>query len=123
MVAAVIAAGFPGIFTVCAVVSPSDAGASCVREEVLTVGAKVYMFHSGTHDVQSAIRIGDVLTVYHDYPPDPLAATKQTGMVKVISTIGNYYFLGHVIEGVVQPGSLAMKGTTACIITFQPKQK
>lgn len=95
----------------------------CVREEVLTVGAKVYMFHSGTHDVQSAIRIGDVLTVYHDYPPDPLAATKQTGVVKVISTIGNYYFLGHVIEGVVQPGSLAMKGTTACIITFQPKQK
>lgn len=94
------------------------------REEgVMTVGAKVFMFHSGTHDVQTAIKIGDILTVYHDYPPDLGAATRQTGKVKVIGTIGNYYFKGDVIEGVVQPGSLALKGTTACIITVGLKQK
>lgn len=93
------------------------------EEEVMTVGAKVYLFHSGTQDVHATINIGDVLTVYHEYPPDLWTATKQTGKVKVISTIGNYYFEGYVIEGGVQPGSLALKGTTACIITTRLKQK
>jgi hypothetical protein len=93
------------------------------EEEVLTAGAIVHMFHSGTPDVRTAIKINDVLTVYRDYPPDLGVVTKQTGKVKVINTLGDYYFAGEVIEGFVQPGSLALKGTVACIITTHLKQK
>jgi hypothetical protein len=91
--------------------------------EVIQVGGMVHLFHSGTKDVTASIRIGDVLTVYHEYPPDIWTVTKQTGKVKVISTIGDYYFEGKVVEGYVQPGSLAMKGGVACIITTRLKPK
>jgi hypothetical protein len=93
------------------------------EEDVMTTGAKVHMFHSGTPDVRNSIKIGDVLVVYHEYPPDLWTATKQTGKVKVITSIGDYYFEGYVIEGFVQPGSLAFKGTVACIITTRLQQK
>jgi hypothetical protein len=93
------------------------------EEDVMAVGAKVDMFHSGTQDVRNAIKIGDVLVVYKEYPPDRGAFSKQTGKVKVLGTIGDYYFEGYVIEGFVQPGSLALKGTTACIIVTRLKQK
>ncbi|MBU5613810.1 hypothetical protein [Geomonas azotofigens] len=93
------------------------------EDEVMSAGAKVHMFHSGTHDVHNAIKVGDILTVYHEYPPDLWTVGKQTGKVKVIGTIGDYYFEGHVIEGFAKPGSLAVKGSTACIITTRLKQK
>jgi len=91
--------------------------------DVLTAGDKVHMFHSGTQDVRNTIKIGDVLTVFHEYPPDLWTVTKQTGKVKVIGTIGDYYFEGEVVEGFVQPGSLALKGSVACIITTRLKAK
>jgi hypothetical protein len=91
--------------------------------EVMTAGARVHMFHSGTPDVSAAIQIGDVLTVYHEYPPDLWNAAKQTGKVKVMGIMGPYYFEGKVIQGYVQPGSLAMKGDVACIITNLLKPK
>ncbi|WP_224981970.1 hypothetical protein [Geomonas agri] len=93
------------------------------EDDVMTTGTKVHMFHSGTQDVRNASKTGDILTIYREYPPDLGVVTKQTGKIKVIGTIGDYYFEGHVIEGFAQPGSLAMKGTTACIITTRLKQK
>jgi hypothetical protein len=92
-------------------------------QEVMTVGTKVHMFHSGTKDVKSAIKVNDVLTVYSEYPPVIPDASKETGKVKVIATLGDYYFEAEVIEGSVQPGYLALKGTVACLITTRLKQK
>jgi len=92
-------------------------------EEYLKVGAKVHMFHSGTEDVRNAIKINDVLTVYRQYPPDISGISKESGKVRVVATLGDYYFEGEVIEGYVVPGYLALKGTVACLITtrFKPK--
>ncbi|MCM0084242.1 hypothetical protein L4X63_21905 [Geomonas sp. Red32] len=93
------------------------------EEDVMTRGFKVHMFHSGTPDVTSAVKINDVLVVYREYPPDLWTVSKQTGKVKVISILGPYYFEGEVVEGFVQPGSLALKGNVACIITTRLKEK
>lgn len=93
------------------------------EKDVMTSGVKVHMFHSGTPDVMNAIKINDILTVYHEYPPDLWTVSKQTGKVKVLSTLGPYYFEGEVVEGFVQPGSLALKGNVACIITTRLKEK
>ena len=92
-------------------------------QEYMKAGAKVHLFHSGTQDVRSAIKVGDVLNVYREYPPDISGLATASGKVKVIGTLGDYYFEGEVIEGYVEPGYLALKGTTACLITtrFKPK--
>jgi hypothetical protein len=92
-------------------------------EEVMKVGSKLHMFHSGTQDVKSAIVVHDVLTVYREYPPDISGATKETGKVRVTATLGDYYFEAEVIEGYVQPGSIALKGTVACLITTRLKAR
>jgi hypothetical protein len=88
-------------------------------EEVMKVGAKLHLFHSGSDD----IKINDVLTVYREYPPDISGINKESGKVRIIGALGDYYFEGEVIEGYVLPGYLAVKGKVACIITtrFKPK--
>lgn len=91
--------------------------------EVMKAGAKIHMFHSGTEDVKSAIKLNDVLTMYREYPPDISGISKISGKVKVIGTLGDYYFEGEVIEGYVVPGYLAIKGTIACLITTRFKLK
>ncbi len=92
-------------------------------QEVMKVGARVYLFHSGTEDVKAAIKIDDVLTVYREYPPDVSGITKEAGKVRVVATLGDYYFEGKVIEGYAEPGYLAVKGTVACLITTRLKPK
>jgi len=93
------------------------------EEDVMRVGAKLHMFHSGTNDVKKAIKINDVLTVVREYPPDISGVTKETGKVKVIATLGDYYLEGEVVDGYAEPGSLAMKGTVGCLITTRFKKK
>jgi|SRR6185369_17731356 len=90
--------------------------------EVMKVGAKLHLFHSGTEDVRNAIKINDVLTVYREYPPDISGIAKESGRVKIIASLGDYYFEGEVIEGYAEPGYLAVKGIVACLITtrFKP---
>jgi hypothetical protein len=92
-------------------------------QEIMKVGALVHLFHSGTQDVRSAIRVNDILTVYREYPPDISGISKAYGKVKVIGTLGDYYFEGEVVEGYVLPGYIALKGTVACLVTtrFKPK--
>jgi hypothetical protein len=92
-------------------------------QELMKVGALVHLFHSGTEDVRSAIKVNDILTVYREYPPDISGISKAAGKVKVIGTLGDYYFEGEVVEGHIFPGYLALKGTVACLVTtrFKPK--
>lgn len=93
-------------------------------QEVLKVGAMVHLFHSGTADVRNAIRPGDVLNVYREYPPDISGISKASGKVKIIGDLGDYYFEGEMVEGFAEPGYLALKGTVACFVTtrFKPKR-
>jgi hypothetical protein len=92
-------------------------------QEVMKVGALVHLFHSGTEDVRSAIKINDILTVYREYPPDISGISKASGKVKVIGSLGNYYFEGEVVEGYVLPGYAALKGTVACLVTTRIKPR
>jgi len=92
-------------------------------QEYLKEGALVHLFHSGTEDVRNAIKVGDVLTVYREYPPDISGLSTASGKVKVTGILGDYYFEGKMIEGYAEPGYLALKGPVACLITtrFKPK--
>jgi len=92
-------------------------------QEIMRVGALVHLFHSGTEEVRGAIKVNDILTVYREYPPDISGISKAYGKVKVIGTLGDYYFEGEVVEGYVLPGYIALKGTVACLVTtrFKPR--
>jgi hypothetical protein len=92
-------------------------------QEPMKVGAKVHLFHSGTEDIRNAIKVGDLLMAYREYPPDISGISKASGKVKIIGTLGDYYFEGEVVEGFVAPGYLALKGTVACFITTRLKPK
>ena len=96
---------------------PENEPAYLKDEAVINVGTKLYLFHSGTEDVKKAINVNDVLTVYREYPSDISPGARETGKVKVLSVLGDYYYEAIVIEGAVQPGYLAKKGTVACFIT------
>lgn len=87
------------------------------EEAVMTVGAKLFLFHSGTENIKTIINVNDVLTVYREYPPDFSVETREVGKVKVLLPLGDYYFNGEVIGGEVKAGDLAKKGTVACFIT------
>ena len=86
-------------------------------EAAMTVGAKIYLFHSGTDEVRKTINVHDVLTVYREYPPDFFPGSTEAGKVRILCPLGDYYFKGEVVEGAIQPGDLAKKGTVACFIT------
>jgi len=85
--------------------------------DYLETGAKVYLFHSGTKDVKLIINVNDVLTVYREYPPNSSFETRPSGKVKVLSSLGAYYFKGEVIEKEVRSGDVAMKSGAACFVT------
>jgi hypothetical protein len=87
------------------------------EEAVMTVGAKLYLFHSGTDEVRKTIHVNDELTVYREYPPDLSVETREVGKVRILSPLGDYYFDGEVIEGEIKAGDLAKKGIVACFIT------
>lgn len=102
---------------------PENGPAYLKNEAAMKVGTKLYLFHSGTEDVKKTINVNDILIVYREYPPDFSLEARETGKVKILSSLGEYYFEAEVIEGEVQPGDLARKGTVACFITsFFKKQ-
>jgi len=96
---------------------PGAGPVTMAHDAVLRAGARVYLFQSGTTDVKNSIRSDDLLAVYREYPPDFSVGTREAGRVKVLYPLGDYYFMGEVTEGEVQPGFLAKKGGVACIIT------
>jgi len=83
----------------------------------MTVGTKIYLFHSGSDEVRKTINVHDVLTVYREYPPDSCPGSTEAGKVRILFPLGDYYFEGEVVEGEMHPGYLAIKGTVACFIT------
>lgn len=96
---------------------PENEPAYLKDETVINVGTKLYLFHSGTEEVKKTINTNDILTVYREYPSDFSSEARETGKVKVLSVLGDYYYEAVVIEGAVQPGYLAKKGSVACFIT------
>jgi hypothetical protein len=91
--------------------------------EVMKVGARVYLFYSGTQDARNSIKINDVLGVYREHPFGAVGGAKETGKVKIVASPGAYYLEGEVIEGQAEPGYLAVKGSVACLITARIKAK
>ena len=91
-------------------------------EAVMKVGTKLYLFCSGTEEVRKTINVNDVLTVYREYPPDFSLDTREVGKVRILSALGEYYFEAEVIEGYVQSGNVAIKGTVGCYITAFKKR-
>jgi hypothetical protein len=104
---------------VCAVTYPfSENEPAYLKDEaVINVGTKLYLFQSGSEDVRKAINANDILIVYREFPSGIFPEARETGKVKILSTSGGYYYEAEVIEGSVQPGYLARKGTVACFIT------
>jgi len=96
---------------------PENEPAYLKDEDVVNAGTKLYLFHSGTEDVRKAINVNDVLTVFRGYPFGSSPEAGETGKVKILSFLGEYYYEAEVVEGSVHPGYLARKGTIACFIT------
>jgi hypothetical protein len=101
---------------------PENGPAYLKDETVMKVGTKIYLFCSDTAEVRKTISVNDVLSVYREYPPDISLETREVGKVRILSALGEYYFEAEVIEGYVQPGNVAMKGTVACYITSFKKK-
>lgn len=101
---------------------PENGPAYLKDETVMKVGTKVYLFCSGTEEVRKILNINDVLTAFREYPTDISLESREVGKVKILSSLGEYYFEAEVIEGYVQPGNVAIKGTVACYITSFKKR-
>jgi hypothetical protein len=82
-------------------------------EAMFKIGAHVYLFHSATKEVRSAIRVHDVLTVYRESPCCNLI---ETGKIKILSFTGNNYIKAQVVEGVIRPGDTVKKGKVSCLV-------
>jgi len=95
----------------------SSVPAHMAHDAVLRAGARLCLFQSGTMDVKNTIHVDDVLTVYRGYPPSFVTNSGEVGKVRILATLGDYYFRGEVVEGEVQPGNLAKKGAVACFVT------
>ena len=93
-----------------------------LKDEVMRAGVKVHLFHSGTADVRSAIRVNDVLVVHREFPPDVAGRSTESGKVRIVAVLGDYYFEGELVEGFAEPGFLALKGPVACLITTRLKK-
>ena len=96
---------------------PENEPAYLKDDAVMKAGSKLYLFHSGTNEVKKSINVNDVLTVYREYPSDFSTGSTEAGKVRILFPLGDYYFKGEVVEGEMQPGYLAKKGTVACFIT------
>jgi hypothetical protein len=95
---------------------------SPVNETIIKVGSELYLFHSGTEEVEKTIKINDVLSVYREFPPDISTETREVGKVRILSPLGENFFEAEVIEGEVTPGCVAKKGTIACYVTSFEKR-
>ena len=86
------------------------------EDSVVKAGTKLYLFHGAADDLKT-LKVNDVLAVYRVPPPFYRAKTAETGRVRILSFQGDHYVEAVVVDGAIQPGSLAMKGNVACFIT------
>jgi hypothetical protein len=82
-------------------------------ETILTSGAIVYLFHSGTDEINSAIHANDILTVYRI---NTSCEVREVGKIRVISHIGETYLKCEVMEGEITPNDIAKKGNVAFLV-------
>jgi hypothetical protein len=101
---------------------PENEPAYLNDEAVMKVGTKIYLFHNGMGEVRKTINVNDVLTVYREYPADFSLESREIGKVRILSALGEYYFEAEVVEGYVQPGNVAIKGSVACYVTAFKKR-
>jgi hypothetical protein len=80
---------------------------------IMTKGAEVCLFQSGTLDVKNTINVNDILAVYRE---DKSRELKEVGKIKVISYVREDYLKGMVVEGEIKAGDIAKKGDVASLI-------
>jgi len=83
----------------------------------MKVGTRLYLFHSGTLDVKRTIHVNDILSVFREYPSGFSSVSGETGKIRILSCSGKYFYEAEVVEGAIQPGDMAKKGTVACFVT------
>jgi len=83
----------------------------------IVTGSRLYLFHNSTQEGKNDLNINDTLVVYRESPTDSSLDPQETGKVRILSTLGGKYYEAEVIEGSIQPGSLARKGAVICFIT------
>jgi hypothetical protein len=86
-----------------------EKAAKGIREK----GETVCLFQSGTADVRNMISIGDVLTVYRDGAD---RGHREVGKIRVLSYAGEDYLKAEVVDGAVQTGDVAKKGSAASLV-------
>lgn len=82
-------------------------------ETVMSPGAVVYLFHSGTDEIRSAINADEILTVYRI---NTSCEVREAGKIRVISHVGETYLKGEVMEGEIKTNDIAKKGKVSFLI-------
>jgi hypothetical protein len=82
------------------------------EKSYVTAGEAVYLFHSGTPDVQRLIKPNDILVVHGSRH----GQTKEVGRLRVMSYLGGNYLKAEVSEGKIRHDDIAMKDGASCLI-------
>ncbi len=85
-------------------------------EVVMKTGNKVHLFHSGTADVRRDICLNDVIPVYRETPTGGHTTVKEVGKVKVVSYMGEHYYVAEVVQGEIKVGDVAQKRGAYCLV-------
>jgi|WetSurMetagenome_2_1015567.scaffolds.fasta_scaffold00172_3 hypothetical protein len=102
------------VFICCAVfLSPAEATSYFTETGYFPVGSVVYLFHSGTPEIQKAVAVHDTLPVYTF---DGRCSPKETGKIAVFAVINNYYLSAKILSGKISAGDVAVKGRIGCMI-------
>ena len=79
-------------------------------------GQKVWLFHSGTPDVEKTICLNDIIPVYREVKIGNIYKIEVVGKVKVLSYQGRHYFEAEVVSGTVKVEDVATKDNASCMI-------
>ena len=83
------------------------------RHDTFVKGDTVYMFHSGTAEVNKTIHVNDTLVVYR---VTPTCEVVSVGIVRIVSFVGETYLKGEVFAGEIRPDDIAKKDKISCLI-------
>jgi len=82
------------------------------EKSYVTIGETVYLFHSGTPDVQRLIKPNDILVVHGSRH----GQTKEVGKLLVVSYLGRTYLKAEVTDGKIRHDDIAQKDGVSCLI-------
>lgn len=92
-----------------------EKAAKGIREK----GETVCLFQSGTEDVRKTIIVGDVLIVSRQ---EGNSEQKKVGKIRILSYSGEDYIKAEVLEGRLQAGDVAKKGSAAGLVIFSDER-